>query len=276
MGETASEKLFEKFLDASGYTGKWDYEPEIAGQQQKPDYRLSWKGRNLFFEVKELRGGGDLTEGVTWLDPYTHIRDEINEAARKFKSLRNEVCCVVLQNIDDNEVRLEPPFVLAAMLGNLGSQMDFDAESGVADISTVKNAFLGADKSSGRPGGKMLNPHSGKPQNTRISAIVVLDIYRDTRRVDRVLKARISAREQDVGREVLAEEVFDIANTAFQEYGDSSRNVPRVVVIDNPVARKPFPQKVFEGDFDERWRWDPNTGHIVRTFRGAALEAKSS
>lgn len=276
MAETASEALFEKFLDDSGYDGMWDYEPDVPGQKKKPDYKLAWKDRSLFFEVKELHKKRALPKEATYADFYTHIRDEINEAQRKFKKLKNEICSVVLHNIDDWEVRLEPLYVLGAMLGNLGSRMDYNPETGVGDAATLSNVFLPAADSPHGKGGKMRNPYSGKPQNTRISSIIVLEIYRDRRRVDTAAKERRSEREKALGRKLSPPEGIEVSVEAIRRYGQFGRNVPRAVVIDNPFARNPFPDGLFHGEFDEHWQWDPNTERIVPIFRGSALQAEGS
>jgi hypothetical protein len=80
-----SEILFETYLQTHGL-GEWDYEPEIAGKNQRPDYRLRLGGNPLFFEVKEFRQdySKPLPQGG-FFDPYPRIREKIDAAREKFK-----------------------------------------------------------------------------------------------------------------------------------------------------------------------------------------------
>jgi len=51
--KTISELVFEDYLRSHNVTG-WDYEPEVSGKKQRPDYRLRSRDAEIFFEVKEF------------------------------------------------------------------------------------------------------------------------------------------------------------------------------------------------------------------------------
>ena len=220
MSETVSEKLFEQYLDSNGYDGKWTYEPQIPGKSRKPDYLLDYNGLKYFFEVKELREKPNQSSG--WFDPYASLRGEINEARQKFKEYKQCSCSLVVFNVSDLHAILKPICVFGAMLGNLGVTWDIKRAEKKRFDETVTNAFLDS--------GKMIDYKGKRPQNTTISAIVVLEEYIDNLEVT---------------------------------------NVPRVVVIENPFARVAFPEDLFNGPFDECWKWENNK--IKRVFVGSKL-----
>jgi hypothetical protein len=155
-------------LNSNGFRGRWTYEPQIPGKSKKPDYLLKYNGQECFFEVKELRKkGNEPTKRSAYIDPYTGLRKEINEARKQFKQFKEHSCSLVVFNVDDKQARLDPQTVFGAMLGNLGFQMYVDVAEGKAVKGTERNAFLN--------GGKMINYKRRQPQNTTISAIIVLE-----------------------------------------------------------------------------------------------------
>jgi hypothetical protein len=48
--------------------------------------------------------------------------------------------------------------------------------------------------------------------------------------------------------------------------------VPRVVIVENPFARKPLPEGLFNGLFDERWRWIIENEKVERVYVGSKLK----
>src|SRR5690349_4312470 len=95
-----SEREFEKYLTTQGFND-WDYEPEISGKSQRPDYRLRYATAELFLEVKEFRQDPKqpLPQGGAY-DPYTAIREKIDAAREKFKNFKEHCCSLVLFNVD--------------------------------------------------------------------------------------------------------------------------------------------------------------------------------
>ena len=100
-----SEILFEAYLRSQGHTD-CAFEPEIQGTSRRPDYRLSWSEQDILFEVKEFRAAAD-DFGSGFFDPYPPLREKINAARDKFKSLKQYCCCLVLYNRDKPLVLLD-------------------------------------------------------------------------------------------------------------------------------------------------------------------------
>jgi hypothetical protein len=253
--QNESENIFEQYLDSNGFQGKWVYEPSIPGKIKKPDYLLNWKGEKHFFEVKELRK--KRSEPNKWpahIDPYTSLRKKIDEARDKFKEYKEYSCSLVVYNIDDKQVRLDPRTVFAAMLGNAGIAMNFDPNRAEAILESAREVFLN--------GGKMVNNKSR--QNTTISAIVILKEFLDNRDVEKALIEEMKKQ----GRKFTLPEKIDIRMKLYENHHVQS--VPRVVVIENPFARIKLPKNLFNGLFDERWRI--GNDEVEMNFMGSALK----
>ena len=64
-----SEILFEAYLRSQGHSD-FVFEPENQGTSRRPDYRLSWSGQDVLFEVKEFRAEADeFGRGLGFFDP---------------------------------------------------------------------------------------------------------------------------------------------------------------------------------------------------------------
>lgn len=254
-----SEQVFEQYLDLNGFHGKWTYEPSVPGKTKKPDYLLAWDNESYFLEVKELRK--KLNEPTKWpayIDPYSGVRAKIDEARKKFKQFREYSCSLVVYNVDDKQARLDPLWVLASMLGNLGLTGSYDPNQGEVLEESDRNAFL--------DGGKMLGKKKEQRQNTTISAIVVLEKLRDNRNVQKAMGEQM--RRQ--GRTFTGLEKVELRLKLYQDH--SVETVPRVITVENPFARIPLPEGLFRGPFDERWRWvERQNGKVERIFAGNSL-----
>lgn len=257
--QNESEKVFEQYLDLNGFQGKWVYEPSIPGKSKKPDYLLNWKGEKHFFEVKELRKKpNEPTARAAYINPYSSLRAEINQARKKFKQYKECSCSLVVFNIDDRQARLDPLDVFASMLGNVGISADFNAVKGETVTGSERNAFL--------DGGKMIDDKKGRLQNTTISAIIVLEKFRDDSEIQKALKAEL----KKLSKTLTLEEKVAINMKTIKNHHSS--RVPRVVVVENPFAQKSFPEDLFNGPFDERWHWRMQNGKCERVFVGNKLK----
>jgi len=258
-----SEKVFEQYLDSNGFQGKWTYEPTIEGKRKRPDYLLNWKGEEHFFEVKELRKKPNEPTGPTYIDPYSSLRSDIVKARKKFQEYKEYSCSLVVFNIDDKQFRSEPRDVFGAMLGNLGLTMRFDSTKGKVIEGTEKNVFLN--------GGKMIDYKGKQPQNTTISAIVVLEEFRDNSEVEKALREE----EKKKSRKFTGPELVEVRIKLYETH--HVRSVPRLIVVENPFAKKSFPEDLFNGPFDERWKWmEDLNGEIERIFAGNKLKELES
>jgi hypothetical protein len=257
--KTRSEELFEQYLDLNGFKGRYTYEPSIAGKSKKPDYCLDYNGQKCFFEVKELRKKQDEPpEGIAaWIDPYSGLREEINEARKKFREFKDYSCSLVVFNIDDRQARTDPRTILGVMLGNLGVSWEIDVTKGRTVRGTERNVFL--------DGGKMID-NKGRLQNTTISAIVVLDEFRDDSEIQKAIRDEVKKQ----GKPLTLVEKVEI-NMRVVKNHHSSRT-PRVIIVENPYARIAFPEDLFVGPFDEHWRWTMENRKIERVFAGDKLK----
>jgi hypothetical protein len=255
-----SEKVFEQYLDSNGFQGKWIHEPSIGGKTKHPDYLLDFGGNNCFFEVKELRKKANEPTKGGHIDPYSSLRTKINEARKKFKEFKEYVCSLVVYNIDDRQFRSKPLDVFGAMLGNIGFRMDFDSAEGKAVAGTERNVFL--------EDGKMIDNKRRQPQNTTISAIVVLAEFLDNTKIQKALIKKIKQRKM----KLTAIEKLGIRMKLYKHCPVTS--VPRVVIVENPFARVGFPADLFSGPFDERWRIADDRQE--RVFVGSKLKELES
>jgi len=257
--QNESEKAFEQYLDSNGFQGKWVYELSIPGKSKKPDYLLNWKGEKHFFEVKELRKKpNEPTTRAAYINPYSSLRTEINEVRKQFKEYKEYSCSLVVFNVDDRQARLKPIFIFGAMLGNLGISADFDAEKGETVTGSERNAFL--------DGGKMIDYKGKQPQNTTISAIVVLEEFLDNSEVEEALQEE----EKKKSRKFTGPELIEVRLKLYETH--HVRSVPRLIVVENPFAQKSFPEDLFNGPFDERWHWRMQNGKCERVFAGNKLK----
>lgn len=258
--QNESEKIFERYLDLNGFKGRWTHEPQILGKSKKPDYLLDHNDQKFFFEVKELRKkGNEPTKFPAHIDPYMSLRNEIEQARKQFGEYKEYCCSLVVFNIDDRQFRSDPLSIFGAMLGNLGMAMDFDSKRG--------EAIPGSERSVFGKSGKMIDYKGKRKQNTTISAIVVLEKFLDNFEVEKALKEEVKKR----GKSFTGPEMIDARMKLYKNH--HVMRVPRVVVVENPFARRVFPEDLFNGPFDEYWRWREDlNGKIERVFIGNKLK----
>ncbi len=247
-----SEKIFEQYLDSNGFQDKWTYEPSMPGKSRKPDYLLNYNDKRCFFEVKELRKKPNEPELPACIDPYASLRTEIDEVRKKFKEYKDYCCSLVVYNESDIPSKLYPINVFGAMLGDLGIKSDWNPNAGEGVEGSERSVFL--------KGGKMIDYKRRQPQNTTLSAIIVLEEFRDNIEIEKATNEEVKKK----GRELTVLEDIDIA----WEY--HSTEVIRVRVFDNPFARIVFPEELFNGPFDERWRIQDDK--FERAFVGNKLK----
>lgn len=257
QAKNESEILFEAYLKAHGLN-RWDYEPTTEGKNQRPDYRL-WMGESqLLFEVKEFRQDPKAPLQGGFYDPYGPIREKINAAREKFKEYKEFPCSLVLYNVDAWLVDLEDwTIVMGSMLGDAGFRFAVDAELGRA-VGDFTPAFLKR--------GKMIDYKRMKPQNTSISAIVVLDKFALGQRR---LRTHWEREEKRQGRKHSWEEFVAFAEGLKAKGIDAATTTLRVVVYENPYARLALTRDIFTGSFDERF--GPDGENIRRVFAGKGI-----
>lgn len=251
-----SELLFEEYADEYKL-GPLEYEPLHPGATRRVDYRLSHKGQWLWFEVKEFSDDPALTgNGGGAFDPHVGIRAKIGKASEKFRDYDGECCSLVLFNERLNLVDIcTPRIVLGAMLGSVGFSIPINVETG-EHVGPITNVFM--------DGGKLIHPHVKKPQNTTISAVIALERFPIGQKE---LQITVEQKELAEQRSLSLDEHLEMlgANRASYE-----RQVLRVIVYENPHAKKPLPRDIFTGPFDERW--GHSGAEIGPIFRGPKLQ----
>ena len=253
---TKGEILFEQYLATQKLT--FEFEKEHAGKSKRPDYTIAWNGRPVVFDVKDFDPPEKYPTGGGQFDPYPPIREKVEQGRDKFTQYKEFCCGLVLRNLGRPFVMLDKPdIMLGAMYGDSGFTFPVNTRTGVGDASKLNRAFLGR--------GKMIRPNWSQPQNTTISAIITLSVIKPHYQL---LVEMIRA---DRTREI-ADYEAELEHT-IPDY-DPNREIPRVIVWHNAVARIPFPDDLFRGPYDTHFGIVRGEGDTVEqgvTYRGSAL-----
>lgn len=224
---TPGEILFEKYLFSQDLT--FSFEKDHPGKTKRPDYTIEWQGSTIVLDVKDFEAPQQLMRSAFTVDPYPRIREKIEQGRDKFKQFKEFCCGLVLYNGGNPLVALhEPGSMLGAMYGDSGFTVPFDPETGIFDSSKMRPAFLG--------GGKMIRPTWRVAQNTTISAVITLGTIRPD-----YLRLLDMVHEYP---EMTPVELAEHAEGTIPSY-DPNREIARVIVWNNAVARIPFPVDLF-------------------------------
>jgi hypothetical protein len=160
---STGEALFEAYLRSQCLTD-WEFEKSHSGKKKRPDYSLSVNGFEYLFDVKEFKQ--EIISGSIYYDPYTMIRDKIEDGREQFREYKDRPCSLVLYNEGSPFVHLsDPDKMFGAMLGDVGFSIPVNLATGVASDEGKWGYF---------DGGKMIRPKTNKAQNTTISALITL------------------------------------------------------------------------------------------------------
>lgn len=243
---TQGERLFADYLRSHGID--FEYEPKLTTAAGVPDFAITWKGTQCFFDVKDRENVDDesmFADPLSTPDvnvdiaeypaPYAWIRRKITKTRAKFAGLQGSPCGLVLFAATGMSWELaEPDHMLGAMYGDTAFLDDRN-----------EAIFL--------TGGKMLEPGSKKPRNRTISGLITL------RRVA-IGDARRRKRARERGRLLVSMQERDF---------DPTERRLGVIVWENVFAATRFPTGLFGGRFDERWERDGT--RIQRTYVGPDL-----
>lgn len=252
---TQGEIRFERYLRSLFLP--FEFEKAHAGKSKRPDYTIEWDGKTVVLDVKDFDPPKSLPHGFGTFDPYPRIREKIQQGRDKFTQYKKFCCGLVLCNLGDPFVRLDKAeIVLGAMYGDCGFTVPLDAGAGVGDAAKVGWTFLNR--------GKMIRPHWSQPQNTTISALITLSVIQPHRQL--LLEASRADRSRSV------EECNAELEGTIQDF-DPTRQVPRVIVWHNAVARIPFPDDLFCEPYDTHFGIRHDEEGLVQrvTYRGMAL-----
>jgi hypothetical protein len=246
--KTPGEIVFEKYLNFQNIP--FEFEKEHPGKSKRPDYTIEWDGRPIVFDVKDFDPPDSFPMGFGQFDPYTPIREKIDQGRDKFKQFKEYCCGLVLFNAGRPLIFLDSPdIMLGSMYGDSGFTFPVNLETGVGDASQTKQAFLGR--------GKMIRPKWTQPQNTTLSAIITVDIIKPflLQMLDLIVEDNTRDWETELREKI----------PGF----DPNREVPRVIVWHNGVARIRFPADLFCGDYDIHYGISSVQQDV--TFEGEAL-----
>jgi hypothetical protein len=236
---TLSEQSFESYLRENGCT-EFERHPSIAGNLKRPDYKIKLDGKSVYFEVKEFTPS--TRDYNPCLDMYGPIREKINAASKQFSGLKGPACVVVIANPQRAQVYLDELAVVGSMFGDLGWTFELDAKSKV--LSESRPAFLGKGKMTWRTrAGNVV------VQNTTTSAIAILEEFPlGSRRFD--VKRFIE--ERKTGTKKRPEELLEEFEASQGTPEDLSLHRRRLLIFENPYAKKRMPLEFGRGPFDER------------------------
>jgi len=253
---------------ASGYL-EFEYEPDLSGSSSRPDFVLSAAidgvQQRVLFELKEFQPtAADFQLGYRAYDPYAAVREKIQAGRKKFQDYKDYPCALVLYNAGKPLVDLRWEFIYGAMLGNLGYSMPFDVDRGqLVDKPLLAPIFTS--------GGEMHREKNGQPiqpQNTTISAIVVLELLAVG---NRRFEMEVAKRQQALGRELSYEEFFNLVEESRGTERDISLRQLRTVTCLNPYRRIAFPERLFRGPYDEYY--GEISGNLQRIYLGNQLRS---
>lgn len=254
---TAGEIVFEEYLATQQLS--FEFEKQHDGKTKRPDYTIGWQDENLIVDVKDFDSPPN-AGGFSAFDPYTNIREKIEQGRDKFKQFKKFSCGLVLYNAGGGIVLLhEEDIMLGSMYGDSGFTFPVNTSTGVGDSSKMERAFLQR--------GKMLRPNWKYPQNTTISAVITLS----------------QIRPHYLAMLDIMEEHPDMSPTELEGHArqvipffDPNRQIPRVIVWHNAVARIPFPEDLFRGPYDSHLGVIKQDDGIFQrvTYRGALLPSR--
>lgn len=257
---TESEQHFEKYLTERCYV--FEPEPKIPpGKTKKLDFRVSFEGDDVYFEVSEFREGNDaLTSGA--FDPYKRIYTKLKDKWEQLNQYREFSSSLVLYNGTAAPVFLESELVFGAMLGALSYLVDRD--------SGESYPFFGEPE--GYRAGYMIDWNEKKLRNTSFSSVIVLEKFPLGKvKLDRLLDERESHREKKSSSIENAVDTYNYIERQIAEGFNLEETVLRVIVHENPYASIQLPRGLFQGPYDQRLG-ETEPGKIGQVFVGPKLQ----
>lgn len=116
---TEGERVFESYLESQGL--HFDFEKEHAGKSKRPDYTIEWNDKTVVFDVKDFEPPEYIGTGPGAFNPYSRIREKIEQGRDKFKQFKEFCCALVLYNPGNPSVHLQhEDIMLGAMYGDSG------------------------------------------------------------------------------------------------------------------------------------------------------------
>jgi hypothetical protein len=242
--KSTAESLFESYLASRDLRA--DYEPKLGGK--RPDYLVHAPGGDFVVEVEELQCPDPIpTQGYS---PTTSIRESMRRARNQLRGCKHLPAAILVYS--EAMYRSVTPTTVACAAFGPGYQ-DARRYDRVEPWSPALQFTKRHEWGTRLP--KLANPFLSRAANTSISALLVLMRYRLSEFELAVWKELLA--RQASGEQLRPGASLDVAarlqHTVPRTY--QFADTIRVVVIENPHRRIPFPTDVFCGPFDQHWKW---------------------
>lgn len=238
--KTPGELAFEEYLNQQGIA--FEHEPPLSFTNRLIDYVVDHPTHGkIYLEVKDINVPPP--RGISQVDPYTPIRNHIEQGQKKFKgqAFVDKLCALVLFAPPGSFVHMEPYVMLGAMYGDFGWTIPLNTETGAADASKIESTFIVGE-------GKMIRPTEYQFQNTRIAAILSLVSYSTfAKEAYRFLRTDDGRSQQERWDDIFS-----------GRSGICEDSTLCVTVWENATAKRRLPQDLFRGPMDEWWTFDGN------------------
>jgi len=247
---TISEQLFEEYLQNRSFT----FQKE-QGIIVHPDYYLNISGKQVICEVHQMEGKPQPYNTLITSNPFTKLRSAIKSKVKQGKEaqLRKIPYVIVLYNLDP--LVMTKNFVIeSAMYGDLTFVLPISLEKGKRLPAKQRNVF----------GGNGIIRHArgindfGSPNNTRVSAVAILESFNPTQKTldDEYERQTIGIDDLDQQLELY----MKIAKKLRREGKYNDKTLPKIRVFHNFFASTPLSFDIFSGGFDEQYYIDQATG----------------
>jgi hypothetical protein len=240
----ATHQDFERYLDEREIV--WKHLK--VGSGKTADYRVGFANAEITCEVKTLVGSRRLKSGG--YDPCRSIQQKIRRARPQLKTSCDEPCCVVL-NSRSALHDLDATVVACAAFGPGFTQ--YRPDRAVIDDSPPVLRFSRRHK---LPAGiqHLANPVLSSACNRTISGLVVFGGYALSHRDLEVWKQLMN--RQRSGEKLWPGESLRVLEAQLDRLPNTYQyqGTLRAIVLENPHARVSFPEALFRGPFDQRWR----------------------
>ena len=244
--KSRAESVFEEYL--RGHNLAWEYEA-LSGSK-KPDYVVEHPTGKCVIEVKEIEDPDPLP--LNGFHPDRPVRNKIKDAQKQLIEYK-QCCCSLVVFTESMFGPSEPITILGAAFGPGHQQAGRDHSK----IDPAPSFYRFSRKSELPTNLQFLsNPMLSPEQNRTFSALILLGQY-ELKELHLEVWRRLYARQQ-AGQSVEHADRFRLLKELGPTLAELRRysGTIRVIVIENPYARIPFPADLFRGPFDQRWGWN--------------------
>ena len=253
------QRVFEQYLDA--HSIDWEYET-LPGNAQ-PDYLIHPGASQCIVEVKTVGWPKPWpTEPISPDDP---VRRKIKKARPQFREYKNMPCGLALHSATMFGPQDSSTLLAAAFGPGLIASRDYSTiDPNPTFYRLVDQAKLPEDLN------HLVQPMLTAEMNRTFSALILLSYHAIDLLHLEVWKLLYA--KQQSGLPVEFGDQFNLLNELAPRFDRTQQplRTPRVIVIENPHARTPFPTDLFRGAFDQRWGWVD--GWCGPTWIGSTLE----